>query len=219
VADTATLQAQRRTVMGKAVKQLRKQGLVPANISGHTMESIPIQIERVEWDRMLKANPHSKIIKLAIPGAPAHNAMIGHVERDPVSGAIKHIDFLHIELNQPIHARVPIRVMGESEAVKNGDGMVLQLIDHLEVQALPGDLPEAIPVDVTGLANVGDTMYMHDLTLPAKVTALHLNADEAVVKIVHVRAAEAEAAAEVPGPEAAAAAAEEGKHQPETAAQ
>lgn len=209
--DQATLQAQRRTVTGKAVKRLRKQGLIPGNVSNHSGEPIPIQMEEHEFERFIKTHPRTQLIKLKIPGARDQTTLVGHVQREPVSGAIQHVDFLQVQMNQPIRARIPIHPMGESTAVKNGDGIVLQLINDLEVEALPADLPDVIVVDITGLPDVGNTMQVKDLVLPRGVSFTHANPEEPVVRIGHTKRAEAEAAEEVPGPEAAAAAEESGR--------
>lgn len=209
MADQVKMQAQRRTVMGKAVKQLRRQGIIPANISGQDSTPTPIQVDRGELERFMKDHQRATLIRMALPGAADQTALIGRVQRDPVSGKILHVDFMHIEMNQPIRTRIPIHLMGESTAVKNGDGMALTVINDVEVEALPADIPEVIVVDITGLADVGDTMYVRDLALPPGVRLAHANLDEPLVKIVHVRRAEAEAAAAAPAGEAASQAAEE----------
>lgn len=211
MADKATLHVQRREVTGKKVKQLRRAGVIPGNLSGLKGDAIPIQVDAHELVRFMKEHPRTALVGVAIPGSPEQTAMIGNLQREPVSGKIQHVEFMHVEMNQPVRARIPLRVMGESTAVKNGEGIVLQLLNDLEVEALPADLPEVIVVDVTGLPDVGNTMQVGDLALPRGVSLVHTTAEEPVVRIGHVRRAEAEAAAEVPQAEASEAAEESGR--------
>lgn len=211
MADKARLEVQKRTVTGKQVKQLRRQGLIPGNLSGLKGDTIPIQVDQHELARFMKEHPRTALVGIAISGSPEQTAMIGKVQREPVSGKIQHVDFQHVEMNQPVRTRIPLHIMGESTAVKNGEGIVLQLINDLEVEALPANLPEVIVVDVTGLPDVGNTMTVADLALPRGVSLVHATPEESVVRIGHTKRAEAEAAAEVPGPEAAAAAEESGR--------
>jgi large subunit ribosomal protein L25 len=211
MADSAKLEVQKRTVTGKAVKQLRREGLIPGNVSNHNGQPIPVQLQAHELQRFMKEHPRTTLIKLAIPGMREQTALLGHVQREPVSGKIQHVDFLQVDVRTKVRARIPIQVMGESTAVKNGEGIVLQLVNDLEVEALPGDLPSVIVVDVTGLPDVGNTMHVGDLFLPNGVNFVHAAPEEPVVKIGHTKHAEAEAAAEVPGPEASEAAEESGR--------
>jgi large subunit ribosomal protein L25 len=205
MADQATLQAQRRTVTGKAVKRLRRQGLIPANLQHHDGEPIAIQIEGHEFERFIKTHSRTTLINLKIPGAPQQTTLVGHVQREPVSGAIQHVEFVQVLMNQPIRAKIPIHMTGESAAVKNGDGIMLQLMNDLEVEALPANLPPAIVVDITGLAEVGNSMQVGDLSLPRGVTLVHATPEEPIVRIGHVRRAEVEEAEAAPAAEGAAA--------------
>jgi large subunit ribosomal protein L25 len=209
MADTVQLWAERRTVTGKKVKQLRRKGILPANITGHHMSPVAIQVEGHALERLLKENARTTLIKLTIAsgdGNTEQTALIGRVQRHPVSRAIEHVDFLHVEMNQAMRVRVPLHTEGESAAVKNGDGILLHLLNDLEVEALPADLPQAITVDVSGLANVDDALYVRDLRLPPRVKLVHSEPDEPVIKVVVTRAAIEEAAAEAPAAEAAEAA-------------
>ncbi len=219
MADKATLNAQKREVSGKKVKQLRRKGIIPANLSGLAGAPIPIQVDEHDLTRFFKDHPRATLVGVAIAGMPEQTAMIGSIQREPVGQKIQHVEFRHVEMNQPMRARVPFRVMGESTAVKNGEGIVLLLLQDLEVEALPANIPEVIVVDVTGLPDVGNMMHVGDLFLPHGVNAVHANAEEPVVRIGHVKRAEAEAAAQAPEGEASAAAAESGKEHDAMAAQ
>jgi len=167
---------------------------------------VAIQVDRTALERFMKDHGRTTLINMAIPGTSEQTAMIAHVQREPVSGKIQHVDFMQIEMNQPMKVRVPIHVEGESPAVKSGDGILLHLRNDIEVEALPTDLPESLTIDVSGLEKVDDAVYMRDLKLPQGVQHVHMSPDEPLIKVVVTRAAIEEAAAEAaPAPEAEAA--------------
>jgi large subunit ribosomal protein L25 len=211
MAEQIKLQVQKRTVLGKAVKQLRRQGVIPANLTGRQCEPTAIQVERLALERFMKDHGRTTLIKMAIPGTAEQTAMIAHVQREPVSGKIQHVDFLQVEMNQPMKVRVPIHVEGEAPAVKSGDGILLHLRNDVEVEALPANLPEALSIDVSGLEKVDDAVYVRDLQVPPRVQLVQISPDEPLIKVIVTRAAIEEAAAEVaPAAEGEAEAAEEG---------
>lgn len=188
MATQATLNAETRTVTGKAVRHLRQQGILPANLTGHQMAPMALQVRAADVDRMLKGFGRTTVIQLTVAalGAP-RTAMLGSVQRDAISGAIKHIDFIQVDMTQKMRASITLRLVGESPAVKGNTGMALHLLNQIEVEALPDDLPEAIDVEIGGLAAVDDAIYVRDLRLPASVDIL-TPADEAIVRISATRA-------------------------------
>ncbi|HEX3270255.1 MAG TPA: 50S ribosomal protein L25 [Ktedonobacterales bacterium] len=208
MAEQVVLQVEKRTVTGKAVRNLRRAGTLPANLTGRKQEAEAIQVNAHEFEKLLKAHGRTTIIKLAIaPSSQTQNAVIGRVSRDPISGAIEHIDFRHVIMTEVMRARVPLHVVGESPAVKAREGILLHLINDLEVEALPANLPESIEVDVSSLDAVDAAIHVKDLPLPEKVKAI-TDGEEPVIKVTQTRAAIEEEAA-------AAATEEEGEAAPE----
>lgn len=187
------LQAEHRTVMGKAVRHLRHQGIIPANLTGHHMQPLAIQVQTVAVDRLLKTQGRATVILMSVAatgaatstGAP-QTVMIGHVQRDAISGAIKHVDFVHVEMSEKMSARVSLHPLGEAPAVRDNVGIVLQLLNSIEVEALPDDLPQTIGFDISGLADVDDTVYVRDLLVPATVL-LQTAPDEAIARVSQTR--------------------------------
>jgi large subunit ribosomal protein L25 len=187
MAAQAQLQAEHRTITGKAVRHLRRQGIIPANLTGNHMDPLVIQVKTIDIDRLLKAHGRTTVIRLSIAQGAQQTVMVGHVQREPVSRAIHHIDFLLVDMTEKMRANVPLHPTGEAPAVTSHAGILLQLLTQIEVEALPDDLPAAITVDLSGLVSVDDTVYVRDLTMPAAVTLLAAP-DEPVVKIVQTRA-------------------------------
>ena len=202
--DQVTFAAQKRNVFGKAVKRLRRSGIIPGNIYGHNRPSVPVQLNAHDFELFLHRHAATTLLRLSLDGGGApETALIRHVQHEPVTGAIQHVDFLHVMLSESIKARIPLRWEGESPAVRNRDGILLQLIDTVEVEARPTDLPPALTLDVSGLAEVKATLYVRDIPVPRRVKLL-TDPDEPVVKVEPARViAEAVPAAEAAPTEAA----------------
>jgi len=171
VAETITLEAQARTITGKKVSQLRRAGLVPAVVYGSKIEAFNVQIPyRVLQTTLLKAGG-TQLITLSVEGEDTP-VLAREVQRDVMRGEIMHVDFLAVDMSQPIRAEVQIVFVGESPAVKVGGGVLLTLVQSLEIEALPADLISRVEVDVTELKNVNDAIHVRDLKLSNKVTVI-----------------------------------------------
>lgn len=201
------LEVARRDALGKAAKRLRKAGMIPANIFGHHEDSIPIQIDAVAFERLRRTRGTRGIITLKMDGQDdAHTALIRHVQRDPVSGHILHIDFFRVSMSDRITIKVPLHLTGEAPAVKVESGVLLHLLDSLEIECRASDIPDSFSLDVSSLAAIDDILYAKDVPLPENITLL-TDPDEPVAKVGATRAevaeeAEeaAEAASETPAP-------------------
>ncbi len=193
MANEIKVRAQRREVMGKHVSRLRAQGLIPGNISGGGMPSIAIQLNQHELRDIIKATG-APILRITVePDGATDIALLARVERDAVSTAILHVDFRRIVLTQPIKARVPLRTEGDSPAVKIYNGVLLHLMESVEVEALPANLPDAVTIDISGLTELNSTLTAKDIKAPANVE-IHVAPDEPVIT---VKAPRVEAPAEV----------------------
>ncbi len=196
--EQVTLTVEKRTVLGKQVRQLRRQGVLPANIFGGNHESIAVQLNALELQRLLKGYGRSTLFRVKLPGAGEQTVMIRHVQREPVTGAIQHVDFMHVEMSQPLKVRIPVQLTGEAPAVKTHGGILMRQTDSLEVEALPADLPDALLIDVSGLTELNASLTAADIQMPRGVKLL-ANPDELLVAIgVPRAAAAAEAATEAP---------------------
>jgi large subunit ribosomal protein L25 len=190
------------------VRRLRQAGTLPANLTGRKQEAEAIQVDAHEFEKLLKTHGRTTIIRLTVaPSSQTQNAVVGRVSRHPISGAIEHIDFRHVLMNEAMRARVPLHVVGESPAVKAREGILLHLLNDLEVEALPANLPEAIEVDVSSLDAVDAAVHVKDLPLPANVKVI-TDGEEPVIKVTQTRAAIEEEAAAAETPEEAEAAPE-----------
>jgi large subunit ribosomal protein L25 len=210
MAEQVTFAVQRRTAFGKAASKLRRQGIIPGNIYGGGRESIAIQLNGLDFQRFLAKHSATTLLRLQLgDGAKDETVVVRHVEREPATHAIQHVDFLHVELSQAMRARLPLHLTGDAPAVRLYGGVLLTLLDHIEVEARPTDLPKALTLDVSGLEELKATLHVRDIAAPESVKVL-TNADEPVVKIEPPRVVEEEVApAAAAASEGATAAAEE----------
>ena len=168
--DKITLNLDLRTLQGKKVKQLRKEGLVPAVVYGAGLDPINVQAAMNVIDKVIRdAGKHTPVH--LIIGTKKEIAMIKDVESDPVKGLTRHVSFHAVNQNEPVVAEVPIRLIGQGESEAEKAGLiVLQAVDRIEVRALPLNLPEALEVSIANLKIAGEQLTLGDITLPKDVT-------------------------------------------------
>ena len=181
------IKAEIRTVLGRKVKHLRDAGLVPATIYGHKFESVSIQFNALELQKIYDKVGESGLIELLV-GSDKYNIIFRNPQYSPVESEIVHIDCYKVNLKEKISAFIPIVLIGESPALKDGNTLV-SITDEVEVEALPTDLPESIEIDISILTEVGQIITVEDIKLDEKVTMITL-LDQAIVKVEEPRAEE-----------------------------
>ena len=167
--DKITLKLSERTVHGKKVKQLRRDGMVPGVVYGPGMEPVAVQADQVLMGKVYAAAGKHAPVHIDLAGKKKI-AMIKDVEVDNVKRRINHISFHAVRQNKPVEAEVPVRLIGDGESEAEKAGLiVLQNIEKIEVRALPMDLPEAIEVSIIELKEAGDKVTLADAVLPEGV--------------------------------------------------
>lgn len=212
MAERVALKAAPRTVLGKQVKQLRRQGILPCNVYGRGLDSVAIEIDALEFQRTLKAHSIRAMFELEIDGEDkTRHVLLRGLVRKGGMGEPLHADFFQVDLRRKLHANVPIRLVGDAPAVRDLAGTLLQSLDTVSINSLPLAIPDAIEIDVSPIKSFDISLTVGDLVAPEGVEIL---TDPAIV-LATVMAPrlrtedeeEAEAAAE----EAAEAAEEEGE--------
>jgi large subunit ribosomal protein L25 len=199
--------AKSRDDRGKnAARRLRRQGLVPGIVYGGKGGNIAVAVDPKALQKVLRSEAgRNTILKLDIAGTGATNAILKDLQVDPIKENLLHADFYRIAMDVAIRVTVPINIRGEARGVKV-DGGILELITReIEVECLPGDIPERIDVDVSELGLNG-ALRVSDLPSNAKVKILE-SADQVVVHVVSVKEEEAPAPAAAVALEGEAAAA------------
>jgi large subunit ribosomal protein L25 len=195
--DSIILKATRRDVTGKHVKSLRRQGRLPAVMYGHKFEPISISLDAHESQLTLPGLSSSTIVTIDLDGQQ-HAALVREKQRDYVKNTLVHVDFQIVSLTEKLHAAVEIVLHGTAPAVKDFNAVIVNSLSSVEVEALPQDLPERITVDISKLAQVGDSILVSDLVVSDKVQIL-TPADEIVVVATGAAAEEVEEAAPAEG--------------------
>ncbi|HID61904.1 MAG TPA: 50S ribosomal protein L25 [Anaerolineae bacterium] len=190
------LKAEKRTIIGKRVKGLRREGLVPAVLYGPKTEPIPIQCDRRELQRVLARAGGTNMISLRIgDGGRLKVALAREVQRDAITNELYHVDFYQVVMTEKVRADVNIIFTGQPPAVQQNVAMLLQGVDSVEIEGLPGDLIHSIEVDLSTL-EVDDAICVRDLQVPENITIL-TDGDEVVARVQRLRAAEEEVEEEV----------------------
>ncbi|MEK9143709.1 MAG: 50S ribosomal protein L25 [Patescibacteria group bacterium] len=206
-----TLIVTKRESLGRKVKKLRVAGQIPATVYGKNVKSVSVSVLADAFAHTYDEVGETGLVDLSVEGS-IRPVLIHNVQKDPVTWSILHVEFHQVDLKVKVRANVPLVTIGESPAVTQKKGVVLHILDEIEVEALPTDLPEKIEVDVGGLIDVNAEVQVGDLRIPKGVTVLSDSA-LTVVKIgsLVTREAEAEAAAEAAKAAEVAAASAEGE--------
>ena len=203
------LKVEKRTVLGKMVKKLRREGILPCNIYGKGIKSEAVQVPQTEFDAVFKEAGETGLVDVAL-GEKSIPVLIHNMQKD-FRGNVLHADFFQVNLKEKVKTMVPLEVVGEPKAVLEKTGLLMNILSEVEIEALPEELPENIQVDVAHLANVDDQITVADLKVPAGVTILTepeqvvSKIGELITKEAAAEAAAAEAAAEAAKAEAGAA--------------
>jgi len=162
-----------RTVTGKKVSNLRRQGYVPAVLYGRETAPMNLQCPAVDLERILKGAGVTSLINLQIgDGGEKRTALVRDVQYDVIRRTIQHADFYQVVMSEKITTEVDIVLTGTSLVETEGEGTVLQDMNTVEIQCLPGDLISTIEVDISSLAMPGDTLTVKDLQVPTLITIL-----------------------------------------------
>jgi large subunit ribosomal protein L25 len=193
MAQQAKLTAQKRTLIGRnAIKKIKTNGMVPGVIYGSNQEPVNLQINGRELLNLLsRASGENILVELEIQdGSEKQNAlaMIQEVQHNPLQREIVHVDFHAVSAHETISAEVPIETVGEAVGAKMHGGLLEHILRYLEVECLPGDLPQVIQVDVTNL-DIGQSIHVRELNLPSGVEAI-TDPEQTVVAVVESRVEE-----------------------------
>jgi len=165
-----TLKAEKRSALGKRNNALRRQGWLPGNLFGKDVPSQAIQIKATEFDRVYKQVGETGIVYIQVADESKERpTLISGIAADPTTDQKLHVDFHQVNLKEKVTAHIPVELLGESEIVKSGAGVLVQSLHEIEVEALPTDLPEQITFDITSLTEIGDHITVEKAAVAAGV--------------------------------------------------
>lgn len=181
MSEMLTLAASKREIVGKKVKQLRRQGMIPAVLYGPGAEPMNLTVDQRELRRVLAIAGGTQFIELHVDGERIPS-LARAVQRDYLRDEILHVDFYRVAMDRPVTVEVPLAFIGEAPLAESGAAILMTLMTALEVEALPAYLPPHIDVDLSRLQEIGDQIQVRDLALPQGVKVL-ADADEVIVKL------------------------------------
>lgn len=210
--ERTTLQVTPRTVIGKKVKQLRKQGVIPGHIFGYNTDPINVGVDAELLKTTYENSGDTGLVDLQLDGK-LYPVLIKNIQIHVVTDEFLNVDFHKVNLKEKVTVAIPVVAEGEPQAVADSIGILEQPLSEVEIEALPTDLIDEIAYDVATLAQIDDAVLVKDLKVPATVTILN-DPEEMVFKIgplmtAEMLAAEAEAEAATAEAQATEAAGEE----------
>lgn len=179
-----------REKKGKKVKQLRKNGLIPAVLYGFGINNpLSLVVSYGDFEPIYRQGGENTLINLNVEGDKDYNVVIHDIGIDPVSDKYIHADFYAVNMTAKIIIKVPLKFDGVSDAVKNSGGVLVKSKDELEVESLPSDIPSEIIVDISKLKTFDDIIRVADLRLSDKVKILD-DLNEAIATVAEPRSEE-----------------------------
>ena len=169
------LEVQIRNEKGRRVKDLRQQGLIPAELYGKGIENMHLAVKSRDFKNVFKEAGESSIINIVISDKNKKEeipVLIHDIQKDYLTDDIIHIDFYRVRMDEKIRTHIPLEFIGESPAVKNYGGILNKSMLEIEVEALPKDLPHNIPVDISQIKELDQSIYVKDLSIPKNVKIL-----------------------------------------------
>ncbi len=176
------IEAQPRSMTGKKVRRLRSQGLVPGVVYGPTIEPVSVQLPVRPLEVLLMSAGGTNLIDISIAGE-THTVLVRDVQRHVLRDNILHVDFFALRMDQVIATDVFLRFTGESPAVATGLGIMITGTSNLTIETLPIHLRNEIVINLDGLENVGDGIYVKDLDLDDEIRILN-DPEEMLVRVV-----------------------------------
>jgi len=184
LAETVVLHAVPRTVTGKKVKQIRRQGWIPLVVYGPEHEPAPYQADDFEMGRVLASAGMTSLVSLEVEGQKTpFSVLVRDIQRDVLSDALLHVDLYRVSMTRKITTEVPIELVGHASGL-TADTMLLTLLDRVEIECLPGDLVSSLELDLGSLKHVDDVLTVSHLAVPAGIAVL-AEGNEPIVRLAH----------------------------------
>ena len=185
--DVATVKLDPRTVTGKKVRQLRRQGVIPVHMYGADIEPSNLQIDGRTLNRLLPQVGTNIPVSIEVEDLDSENiCFVREVQRHPVTEEVIHVDFLRVDITRTVSAEVPLTLTGTSPAVTQMAGTLLQNVQTLSIEALPMNMPAEIPIDISVLVDFDTTLLVGDVEVPGNVTVLN-DPEDSIVRVAPPR--------------------------------
>jgi large subunit ribosomal protein L25 len=180
--ENLNLVANKRQILGKKVKDLRLRGELPANIYGKGLTSTATTVNERSFREIHRQAGETGIVYVNVAGEEKPRPVLIHaVQKDPVTGYPQHVDFYQVNLKERTTAPVPITMTGENVLERGGEGLIIQTLNEIEVEALPTDIPREFQVDISQLIEIGQTVKVGDLHYDREKVAIKVDPEEVIL--------------------------------------
>ena len=178
-----TLQTTSRNVLGKKTRFLRRQGITPVHLFGHNVESLTLQCDTAQLQRIIAQTGMTKLINLEIDKEKhPRSVFIREIQRNAVNRDLLHVDFYQIRKGEKVKAEIPIVLVGEAPVLKLKGCSLMQTLNTLSIECMPDKLPPQIDVDLSSLEEIAQTIHIRDIPLSPDIT-LTTDPDQLIVKV------------------------------------
>jgi large subunit ribosomal protein L25 len=177
----------------KTAQALRKDGFIPVELYGHGVENVHLAVVRGELEKVWKQAGATSVVEVDVDGKETRPVLLHDIKRHYMTDELEHADFYQVNLKEKTTASVPLKMVGDSKAVRVLGGILVELIREVEVECLPQDIPHELEVDLSLLSTFEDMITASQIKLPANVT-LVTDGEEAVAKVQEPRDLEKELA-------------------------
>jgi large subunit ribosomal protein L25 len=184
-----TLAAVSRTVTGKKVATLRRDGRLPGVVFGHGLESSAVSVDGHEFEQLRRTTGPNALIDLTVDGDRPTAVLVHGVQTHPVTRRLLHVDLFAVRMTEELAVDVPLIAHGQSPLVELQGGTLFHALEHVRVRALPELLPQSIEYSVESLTDFDNAIHVSDLAVPSDVTLL-TDPVEVVAKVLRPRVEE-----------------------------
>ena len=168
------LQAINREILGRKVRFLRRQGIIPVHLFGHNVESLALQCDAAQLQRVLAQAGKTRLINLKLDKAKRPRiVVIREIHRDPLTSELLHVDFYQVRMAEKIKVELPIVLIGEAPALKSKENTLLQELSNLTIECFPDQIPASVEVDLSFLTEAEQAIRVKDVVLAEEITVLN----------------------------------------------
>lgn len=204
--DQIELAVASREVVGKKVRFLRRQGIVPVHLFGHGVKSVALQCDTAHLQRTLAKAGQTRLVALKIDNEKRpRSTVVREIQREPQTGELLHVDFYQVKMAEKVRIEVPIIPVGESPALKSKGNTLMQELNTLTVECLPAKIPNAVELDLSILTETDQAVRVKDIKLDKEISVLNdpelMVASISVQSTVDIEAPPTETPEATPSPE------------------
>ncbi len=194
--DAKIVLKSRETSGSAHARRLRRDGWVPGVIYSDGGLARRVSLPKHEFEQVLRHHSSEHVmINIQVDSGAEEPVLVKDVQHNALNGGVVHVDLQHVDMNRKIRVEVPVELIGEAEGVKNQGGVLDHLLHFIDIECLPGDIPETVDVDVSAL-KIGDMITVKDLVIDRSKYTLIADEETGVALVAVPKVAEEPAAAE-----------------------